>query len=244
MWTDPVRQVVSGPFRVERLDEGQLVLERRDDYAGHRSGNASTVTMTRLEVGDDLAPYERGELDAIVDRYAVRPNGTLAAEDEVRLGPAAATVYLSFDHTRLGNPDLRRALAHAIDRTAVAPTLPANYVAATGGLVPPALQGHTPEIVPRFDPELARSHLERSGAQPRLVLATPPGDVGIAEALAGCWQEILGLETELVGEVGLAGDRSADITVSGWLPGYPDPEYYLRLLSAVRLEDERGRLLG
>jgi len=229
-WAVPENQVVSGPFRIERLDEGQLVLARRDDYAGRRSGNANTVTMTRLEVGEDLAPYERGELDAIVDRYAVRPNGTLAAEDEVRLGPVAATVYLSFDHSRLGNPDLRRALAHAIDRTAVAPTLPANYVAATGGLVPPALQGHTPEIVPRFDPELARSHLERSGAHPRLVLATPPGDVGIAEALAGCWQDVLGLETELVGEVGLAGDRPADITVSGWLPGYPDPEYYLRLL--------------
>ncbi|HEX3266740.1 MAG TPA: adenylate/guanylate cyclase domain-containing protein [Gaiellaceae bacterium] len=131
---------------------------------------------------------------------------------------------------RLGNADLRRALAHAIDRTTVAPTLAANYVPATGGLVPPALQGHTPEIVPRFDPELARSHLERSDTRPRLVLAAPPGDVGIGEALTGCWRDILGLETELVGEVGQAGDRPADVTVSGWLPGYPDPEYYLRLL--------------
>ena len=58
--------------------------------------------MTRLGVDEDLGPYERGELDAIVDRYAVRPVGTLAAADEVRLGPVAATVYLSFDHGRLG----------------------------------------------------------------------------------------------------------------------------------------------
>ena len=40
---------------------------------------------------------------------------------------------------------------------------PANLVVATGGVVPPALQGHTPDIALRYDPDLAREYLARSG---------------------------------------------------------------------------------
>ena len=41
--------------------------------------------------------------------------------------------------------------------------MPSNLVVANGGIVPPALQGHTPDIVPGFDPEAARDHLRLSG---------------------------------------------------------------------------------
>ena len=37
--------------------------------------------------------------------------------------------------------------------------------------MPPALQGHTPDIAPRFDPDLARQHMERSGFSGQLELA-------------------------------------------------------------------------
>ena len=80
-------------------------------------------------------------------------------------GPAAWSGYLAFDHAHpdTSNVDLRRALAHAVDRERLAAALPVNMVVATGGVVPPALQGHTPDIALRFDPDLARWHLERAG---------------------------------------------------------------------------------
>ena len=78
------------------------------------------------------------------------------------IGPAAWSGYFAFDlaHPACLNVDFRRALAHAIDRERSRAAAD-NLVVATGGLVPPALQGHTPDIVLRFDPELAR---ERSRA--------------------------------------------------------------------------------
>jgi ABC-type transport system substrate-binding protein len=75
------------------------------------------------------------------------------------MGPSAGTIYLAFDQRDrwTSNVHLRRALARAIDRTALTHVVPANAVVATGGLVPPALQGHTPDIALSYDPQLARS---------------------------------------------------------------------------------------
>ena len=69
------------------------------------------------------------------------------------LGQAAWSAYLAFDHRHpvLGNVDLRRALAHAVDRS-LPRDLGESLVIATGGIVPPALQGHTPDIVPPSTP--------------------------------------------------------------------------------------------
>ena len=70
-------------------------------------------------------------------------------------GAAAWSAYIAFDHSDpvLSNVDLRRALAHAVDREVLDAEVPANFVVARGGIVPPALQGHTPDIVPAFDPD-------------------------------------------------------------------------------------------
>ena len=51
----------------------------------------------------------------------------------------AWSAYLAFDHAHpvIGNLDLRKALAHAIDRDALA-DVGESIVIATGGIVPPA----------------------------------------------------------------------------------------------------------
>ena len=110
---------------------------------------------------------------------AVRPGAVL--------GAASWSAYIRFDHSDpvVGDLDLRLALAHAIDRDALAAACPANLVVATGGVVPPALQGHTPDIVPRYDPDLAREHLERSGFE---------GDLELAGMMV--WDEILAVVTD------------------------------------------------
>ena len=82
------------------------------------------------------------------------------------VGPAAWSGYLAFDHRDpvTSNLDLRLALALALDRERLADVLPANMVLATGGVVPPALQGHTPDIALRFDPD---SRTGASRGEPR-----------------------------------------------------------------------------
>jgi peptide/nickel transport system substrate-binding protein/oligopeptide transport system substrate-binding protein len=155
-------------------------------------------------------------------------------------GPASWSAYIAFDHADplLSNLEFRRALAHAIDREALDREVPSNLVVARGGIVPPALQGHTPDIVPAFDPDLAREHLERSGtAERRLPLG---GYVTwmdpFLETVCGMWHDVLGIEVDIrpwtVAQALAARSLAelAPVYVTGWLPGYADPEYFLRLL--------------
>jgi ABC-type oligopeptide transport system substrate-binding subunit len=160
-------------------------------------------------------------------------------EDAV-LGSPAWSAYIRFDHTDpvAGNLELRRALAHATDREALAAACPANLVVATGGVVPPALQGHTPDIALRYDPDLARDCLARSGFDGQIELAGMTVWNEILDAIAGGWREVFGDRVSVSSwswrqeEALQVGERiqMAPIRLTGWLPGYPDPEYYLRLL--------------
>ncbi|HEY2208607.1 MAG TPA: ABC transporter substrate-binding protein [Gaiellaceae bacterium] len=231
-------RVVSGAFEVgERADE-RLVLRRRSE----RPGNVSEVELYRTAIADALPEYERGETDLILVRYTPRLADLMpgAVREDAILGSPAWSAYIRFDHTHplAGNVELRRALAHAIDRDALRAVCPANLSVATGGVVPPALQGHTPDIALRHDPDLARECLARSGVDGPIELAGMMVWDDILDVIAGGWREVFGTQVKVSSwswreeEALEVGGRvaTAPIRITGWLPGYPDPEYYLRLL--------------
>ncbi len=220
----PEARVVSGAFEVAERSRDRLVLRRRSA----RPGNVAEVELVRMELEDTLPAYERGELDMVLVRYTPQLADLMpgSVHPDASLGAPAWSAYVRFDHTDpvTASVDLRRALAHAIDRDELAAVCPANLVVANGGVVPPVLQGHTPDIALRFDPDLARQHLERSGYDGDLELAGLAHWERIVESIAGSWEAVLGRRVAIrpLGE--------SRISVTGWLPGYPDPEYYLRLL--------------
>ena len=242
-WTAVGSQVVSGPFRITEDDGQRLVLARRAGYANvARGGNVEYVEYTHNTVEQALPIYDRGEVDMVAVRYTPRLADRVVgppARDTI-IGPAAWTAYLAFDHAdpQMSNVLFRRALAHAIDRDALAAQLPANLVSSTGGLVPPALQGHTPDIVPRFDPALARDLLGRSNVSGTIRIAGLEDWAEIIDSIASSWTNVLGLPVETPTWTPDHAWRLprpweeflAPIVVTGWLPGYSDPEYYLRLL--------------
>ncbi len=241
-WTEPTRQVVSGPFAVADRTDEELVLERRPDYAMSRPGNVERVEFFRSSIEDALPTFDRGASDLILVRYTPRLADLMprSVHPEAVLGPAAWSAYLRFDHGHAptSNLDLRRALAYAIDREALAAVCPANLVVATGGVVPPALQGHTPEIALRYDPDLARDHLARSGFEGELELAGMEVWEAVLEAVARSWEDVFGSRVsartwswrnEEAMQMGGRPD-TANLRVTGWFPGYADPEYFLRLL--------------
>ena len=218
-------RVVSGAFEVAERTDGRLLLRRRTE----RPGNVAEVELVQMELADQLQAYESGELDMVLVRYTPRLADLMPASihPHVSLGAAGWSGYLRFDHGDpvAGNEDFRRALAHATDREALAAVCSANVVVATGGVVPPALQGHTPDITLRHDPELARELLARSGHEGEIELNGLAHWGPILGALAAAWEGALGRRV-VVNE----GRTEGAIRITGWLPGYPDPEYYLRLL--------------
>jgi ABC-type oligopeptide transport system substrate-binding subunit/class 3 adenylate cyclase len=239
-WLDPEHQVVSGAFRVATRRPDLVELERRTDAGTPRSGNTQRVVWQLL--GDDelTDAYTADRVDLGEPAFTVTSSSALEADPEnLLLGPPAYLVSIAFDFDDpvVGNPDVRRALASAIDREALAVEMPAPISVATGGIVPPALQGHTPDIARRFDPDLARSLLARAGITgPLRIGAARDGLQPLIEAVAESWRSVLGLPIQLE-LIEPATWRAADdrfdfgaITLHGWYPGYPDPEYFLRLL--------------
>ena len=128
--------------------------------------------------------------------------------------------------------------------------MPANLEVATGGMVPPALQGHTPDIVLPFDPDLAREHLNRAGSPGELTLGAQDVWQPVLDEVTSSWKEILGIDVtvrawtaETVDDVAPLGKplELGKIAVLGWLPGYPDPEYCLRLILHSHAKANEGR---
>ena len=194
---------------------------------------------TPSRITEALEPYERGDLDMIAARYTPRLADLVERDvPDAKVGQAGWSGYLAFDHTSPIGADLelRRALAHAIDRDTLGSAMPANMVVATGGIVPPALQGHTPDISLRFDPEAALACLARSGSDGRVSVAALDDDLPILEPVLEAWRSVLGLTVERrlwsIDEIATmpAPKEQSPIYFTGWLPGYADPEYFLRLL--------------
>jgi oligopeptide transport system substrate-binding protein len=237
-WTDPNKQVVSGPFRLASRADDTLVLERRGDYARPRPGNVTRVGYRKSSVEDALPPYERGDLDFVTVRYTPRMADMTRKMPDANLGSPTWSFYLSFDHAHplTSNLNFRLALAQAIDRDALSEAIASNLVLATGGIVPPALQGHTPDIAPRFDPDAARAHLQRSGVTEGVAVGGFFEWEPMLRTILRSWEDVLGLRFpfepwDLREYQALA--RPWDrwpVYPSGWLPGYADPEYFLRLL--------------
>jgi ABC-type transport system substrate-binding protein/class 3 adenylate cyclase len=251
-WTDPQKQVVSGPFQQAERTDDCLVLVRNAAYSGARSGNVARVEYKWSTVEQAIQRYDRNELDIIRVVYSPRVADHLPADrTDIDLGPAAWTGYVAFDHNHpvTSNVLFRRALAHAIDRKTLADVTAPNFLMATGGIVPPALHGHTPDIAPRFDPDLARDYLSRSGVTEDLghvELAAQDSWFPMLELVTTTWKDVLGISVHIktwnahdVPTLPKPSDL-APIYIAGWLPGYPDPEYMLRLLLHTDAKTNEG----
>jgi oligopeptide transport system substrate-binding protein len=244
-WTRPGSQVVSGAFERTVHSPTRIALERRSDGAMPRSGNVRHVELYGMTASEAAAAYRRDELDLLNTQFQYQPTLAEAAADEVQLDPPAYVLYLALRHAHpsLGRPAFRRALALAIDREALAAVAPPNAIVANGGMVPPPLQGHTPDIAPAFDPDAAREMLRRSGVDKGVEVVVIDHADAVTEAVAAGWEEVLGLSfpvRRLAAPDYVVAEATAPILESGWFPGYPDPEYYLRLLLHSDAFDNHG----
>jgi peptide/nickel transport system substrate-binding protein len=192
------RPLSLGPFRVERWDRAgervRLVHNPASAFQpplqpGERP--APVVTLMKSEIGTAL--YERGRVDFVFIDSALALRGP--RPDDLHYEPLLSTYFIAFNTERppLNRPEVRRAIARALDREAMlAGLLPA--VRPTNVLLPPDLPGAaTPEEaarLPRFDRDRAREELKGvSGLDRPLRLVFKAGDsfvpeVAIAERIA------------------------------------------------------------
>lgn len=192
------RPLSIGPYRVERWDRAgervRLVYNPASAFPpplepGERP--APVVTLMKSEIGSAL--YERGRVDFVFIDSALALRGK--RPDDLHYEPLLSTYFIALNTERppLNRPEVRRAIAHALDRDALlAGLLPS--VRPSNVLLPPDLPGAaTPEeaaLLPHFDRERAREELRGvPGLDRPLRLVFRAGDsfvpeVAIAERIA------------------------------------------------------------
>jgi len=287
-FSSPARFVGNGPYLLESWRPGgEIRLVRNPRF--HAAADVAVERVTWLSLADAAAEfnlYRAGELD-ITATVPPAQFAALGAERpcELRSSPGLGLYYLAFDVTEppLDSARLREALSLAIDRERLVAMLDRGEVPAYG-LVPPSIAAGAAAapawrgLDARARESQARAALAAAGyadAPPRIVLTFDAGDVHrqVALAVRAMWQEVLGIEAELVqlewkAFLDQRGDRSSwqamrfawvgdygdpstftDLFVTGGennLPGYANPRYDALVREAAGTADaaRRASLLG
>jgi ABC-type oligopeptide transport system substrate-binding subunit len=247
-WADPEHIISNGPFQLALLEPGVgVTLERNHGYHGSFSGNLETVQVSFLARGaDELAQrYEDDEIDVqlmyMLDPEA-RDRSRISRPDEYLTAPILSILYLGFNLSRPPFDDIqvRRAFCHAIDLETLAEIVYRGYNApAIGGIVPPGLPSHIPDLGFPYDPKAAAKLLEVGGHPagkqfPKIECLGSGAGLGNPSRsyLKSQWSQHLGVDVDWQtldwpDFLERLREDPPDVFTLGWIADYPDPDNFL-----------------
>ncbi len=246
----------TGPYKLQEWRLGErIVLEANDRYHLDPKPRVGQV-LYELSGGSTLTRFENDELDVagigLADIERARdPASDLNALYESF--PQFTISYIAFN-TRVppfDDPNVRRALALAIDRKKVAEVTFSGMLLPATGILPPQLPGYTSaDKTFLFDPEAARAALadsrylvedqrlvDEDGRTVNVVLTEVGGGAEArtdTQAFLEQWRNELGIEVEIrqTDFATFLADQDAgrlQMFNAGWIMDYPDAEDILDL---------------
>jgi ABC-type oligopeptide transport system substrate-binding subunit len=248
-WTEPGNIVSNGPFVLEAWDHGkQLILRKNPRFFGVKDVTLDKVVIPIIPIAAGVLPYENNEIDltilqaADLKRFQANPK----TASEVFRYPYPGTWYLTPQVTKppFDNLQVRKALAHAVDREAVA-KVAQGFAIPAHCMIPPGFPGFVDDKktrdLQRFDPKLAMAALKGTPYEggknwPKIVLSMRQEALQsqpMAEAVQAILLENLNMKTELeVLEQRVFRERlwkqDLQLVWIRWFMDYPDPhnEYF------------------
>jgi len=236
----------TGPFKMKEFVLGERIeLEANPAFYLEPKPSLQQVTFL-LAGGSSLVMYENDEIDVsgvgVNDVERIRdPNEPLNAE--YRTGANMSTDYIGFntEEPPFDDPEIRRALAMATDRSLITETVLMDILLPAKGVLPPGIDGYNEnfEGVP-FDPEAARAIIDEKGGPDLfrdVTLLTSGQGAAPSEALAAVtalWEENLGVSIAIEQEEFGIFLRDIDqgnfaMFSLGWIADYPDPQNFLEI---------------
>jgi len=242
-WTAPENVVVNGPYKLTRLDPGDVaVLEANPTYYDADSVAIPVVNLFDVpQESTALALYEDGLLHTVrvpaTDLDRVRNDPVLG--EQYRSAPGTILYYYDFNALRPPFDDVRvrQAFAAATDKQAIVDFVTRGGELVANTITPPGSFGHVPNedgIGIPYDPERARALLAEAGYEggaglPTITLAFNASETHsrIAQAVQQMWQQNLGVTVELQSVEGAtysqtAADGAYSVWRMGWGMDYPD----------------------
>ena len=164
----------TGPYTVKRFDVGEAIeFDAREDYWG---GDVAHDGLIRY-FDDPVSAVNAlrvGDADVVWGMQAPQLIDTLPEDIRVEVGTTNGEVLLSMNNTRapFDDPDVRRAVAYAVDRAAVNEVVYNGLGTDTGGApVPPTDPWYPGRDFYPFDPDKARELL--AGRTPEITITVP-----------------------------------------------------------------------
>ena len=242
-WWRPEYILSNGAFRLLEFDQRHILLARNPDYFGEFPGNLDQFEYNRLDSkADMLHAYQNGLADFVEDiNLRDVPTGVPDNEREEIEGLNTAALILNATEPPLDDVRLRRAIAHVVDRGKLYEVASGMRLAwHGGGIIPPEMAGHSPELGLGFDLERAQQYLAEAGYPRGKNLALLKWNIfqsasqALLEELKRQLSDPLGIQVEMVPmswEVPWENNKGFHIQTVSYEADYPDPENCLRQCS-------------
>ncbi|MEH6458243.1 MAG: peptide ABC transporter substrate-binding protein [Cocleimonas sp.] len=251
-WTRPNNLISNGPYQLaEWKPQTKLKVVKNPHYRDADNIHFDTVYFHPTEdTGAELKRFRAGELDVTEDV----PSDQLKwieknLKANFRNTPYIGTYYFAMNLEQApfkDNPDLRKALSFAIDRTIL--TEKVTKAGELPGLswVPPGMNGYTSQAIPELSlankerVALAKSLYAKAGyskdkpLEVELLYNTSENHKKIAIAISAMWKQTLGVKVKLRNEewkvyLNSRSQRQFQLVRSGWIGDYNDASNFLDL---------------
>ena len=247
-WTRPGNMVGNGAFVLtEWRPNARLIVTRNPQYWDAAHTHLERVIFFPTEKADvEELNFRAGQLHLTFSLPASKiPAYQKDAPEKLRIDPLLYFSYVDFNTTKppFTNPKVRRALALAIDRAAIAQSVFNGARLPATTIVPPNCGGYTPPAGHKFDFDTARALLAEAGFPGGKGLPPLPMQVlnddkipKMAEAIQAMWQRELGVSTTIEPyeqKTWLQNQQTLAYTVGlmGWTADFADPITFLGIFT-------------
>ncbi|MGI8643596.1 MAG: peptide ABC transporter substrate-binding protein [Thermomicrobiales bacterium] len=247
-WQDAENHIGNGAFKIDSIDEGQLVtFSANENYWDGPPILDGIEYVYQGESAIALEAYQAGDLDIM----QLDPSQLPQVQNDPQLSeeylayPIAATFNLAFNLTQEPFDDIkvREAFSYAFDRETYCTEIRNGDCTPTLSWVPEGIPGSITTDQFGYDPAAAVEALEAStygsaDALPEIAMyynSDDTANTARAEFVAGMYRDVLGVDITLEPTEGtaLVDLRKNSETfpqmllVGGWIQDYPDPQNWL-----------------
>lgn len=196
-------QIGTGPFILDEwVPKSYVVLKRNDNYWGEMPKTKEIKYMAFSEASASAIALQTGDIDILIDPSELEVDN-LAADPNIDVlsTPSSMIIYMALcmnDGPRTllyENPDLRKAIAHAINREDIVEVVYNGKAFPAKSFVPPGLYAHFDDVTaPEYNLEKAKEYFAKSGFEPGVKL-----DITYSASVQGKHLEILQAQLREVG---------------------------------------------